>query len=359
MLAAVKKTVKNLLGGRGVATLQRMVSSFRQALMRLALKNSFFLKIYMIFSHDFNREIASVIAGQLDHGKNREGEWRVNYFLRRSIHRLEKGLSMRPRKPVFAEDIIAETVDSFVATLRKGTESEELTWAHDVLEEYFSVCAGTETVNAAKAVFEAILREISLERSAKGKLTPFMRKDSVQQPVTYDGLLALSRRRRSVRWYRAEPVPRALIDQAVEIAALSPSACNRQPFYFRIFDDPESLKKTRLLPMGIKGFADNIPVMVAVVGQLRAYPEPRDRHVIYVDGGLAAMSFMYALETLGLGSCPVNWPDIVERERQAEDILGLEKDERIVMWISLGYPCEEGVIPRSSKLSINTIRTYN
>mgnify|MGYP001235299228 CR=1 FL=1 len=359
MQAAVKKIIKKVVGKKSVGAFQRAVGALRKVFMRLALANTFFLKVFFIFSSSFNREAASVIAGRLDHDNNREGEWRVNYHLRRSIHRLEKGLSMRPRKSVFAEDIIADTVDSFVSTLRNGGELDEITWAHDVLEEYFSVCDGTKIVRSARAAFEEALRELPLKRRAKEKLIPFMRKNSVQQPVTYEGMLALSKRRRSVRWYRPEPVPRELIDLAVEIAALSPSACNRQPFYFRVFDDPELLKKTRHLPMGIKGFAENIPVMVAVVGQLRAYPEPRDRHVIYVDGGLAAMSFMYALETLGLGSCPVNWPDIEERERQAEDILGLNKDERIVMWISLGYPCEEGVIPRSDKLSINTIRIYN
>ena len=33
-------------------------------------------------------------------------------------------------------------------------------------------------------------------------------------------------------------VPREGIDQAMRAAAQSPSACNRQPFEFRVFDDP-------------------------------------------------------------------------------------------------------------------------
>lgn len=177
--------------------------------------------------------------------------------------------------------------------------------------------------------------------------------------MTYEQLHQLAVRRRSVRWYQQRPVERQLIDDAIKLASLSPSACNRQPFQFRVIDDPVLLRKCRKLPMGVRGFAENIPVLVAVVGALRAYSEPRDRHAIYVDGALAAMSFMFAVETLGLASCPINWPDIPARDQQAEKVLGLSKDQRIILWISLGYADSAGKIPCSAKIDLDVIRKFN
>jgi hypothetical protein len=42
--------------------------------------------------------------------------------------------------------------------------------------------------------------------------------------------LELARQRRSVRAYRPEPVPPALLERLLEAARLAPTACNRQPF---------------------------------------------------------------------------------------------------------------------------------
>jgi len=169
----------------------------------------------------------------------------------------------------------------------------------------------------------------------------------------------LAMKRRSVRWYQQDrPVPREVIDKAVEVAVQSPSACNRQPYRFVVFDDPASVAQASRLPMGVAGFDHNFPAIVAVVGRLRAYPHVRDRHVIYIDGALAAMSFMFALETQGVSSCSINWPDIPEREEAAAKLLKLDPDERIVMFISLGYAADTGLVPYSQKLSLEEARSY-
>ncbi len=68
--------------------------------------------------------------------------------------------------------------------------------------------------------------------------------------VSIEDLDQLAWRRRSVRWYQDKPVPREVIDRAIEVAKLSPSACNRQPFEFRVFDDPKLAKEVVLSPAG-------------------------------------------------------------------------------------------------------------
>jgi nitroreductase len=101
--------------------------------------------------------------------------------------------------------------------------------------------------------------------------------------------------------------------------------------------------------MGTTGYAENIPALVVVLGDLSCYPEERDRHVAYIDASLAAMQFMLALETLGLASCPINWPDIEYRERLMDRELELPPHLRPVMLLAVGYAEPSGGVPFSAK----------
>ncbi len=78
------------------------------------------------------------------------------------------------------------------------------------------------------------------------------------------------------------------------------------------------------------------------------------------DASLAAMQFMLALETLGLASCPINWPDIEPLERRMDRELGLPPHLRPVMLIALGYPDPKGGVPYSAKKGADLLlRTEN
>ena len=68
---------------------------------------------------------------------------------------------------------------------------------------------------------------------------------------------------------------------------------------------------------------------------------------------------MLALETLSLGSCPINWPDIEELEVKMDKVLKLEKHQRAVMCMAVGYPDPSGKVAYSEKKNLNTIRKYN
>ena len=111
--------------------------------------------------------------------------------------------------------------------------------------------------------------------------------------------------------------------------------------------------------MGTTGFSNGYPCIAIVIGRLRAYPEPRDRHVIYIDASLATMSFLFALETQGIASCCINWPEVHELEVEMIKLLRLEVDERPVMLIALGYPDPTARVPYSQKRPLPEWRSFN
>ncbi|WP_223148914.1 nitroreductase family protein [Aquimarina sp. RZ0] len=265
---------------------------------------------------------------------------------------------MKERRAVFALDYIEETVEAYIKVITGSLESvsrKNIKWYSDVLTNYFEVVdSSNEKLRKLKTLFEKHIVNTGYENAS----IPYQRDFSILN-VNYDDFYKLCKLRRSVRWYENKPVPRELIDKAISAAALSPSACNRQPFEFRVFDDKALVQEVANVSWGTLGFSHNFPAIIVVIGKLEAYFDERDRHVIYIDGALASMSFMYALETLGLSSCPINWPDVKKFENQMEALLGLEKNERPVMLIALGYPDKQALVPFSEKKDLFEIRSYN
>lgn len=316
---------------------------------------------YAVFSSAFRRELRSVMAGKIRHLDQTHRNDGNRYLLVRNTHRLEKGLIMRPRRAVFAMDFIEETVAAYGALVRITVplDDQQIRWFTDVLHSYFDAVDATNPVIArCKSRFESALAE-SAAMTPSGHRIPYHRIEQPAENVTFEAFQRLARHRKSVRWFRNETVPRPLIDQALLAAGLAPSACNRQPYVFRLFDDPVKVAELAAIPMGTRGFAHNIPMFVVIVGQLDAYFDERDRHVMYVDGALAAMTFMLALETLGLSSCPINWPDIESRERRMDAALNLNPHERPILCMAVGFPDPDGMVAFSEKRPLDEVRAYN
>ncbi|WP_257668499.1 nitroreductase family protein [Parapedobacter tibetensis] len=274
--------------------------------------------------------------------------------LRRNIHRIEKGLITPNPRPYFAESYIHETVVQFKKIASLGHDKSSAQWAFGILNQYFQTVQSTPKIKQAETLFLE-----SAKDSEPANHRTFKAEERAPNTITHTDFLNLNIKRRSVRYYLQQQVPRELVEKAVAVALQAPSACNRQPFMFRIIDDPELLKTASRLPIGTESFADQIQMMVFVVGDLSYYFDVRDKHVIYIDGSLAAMNFILSLETLGLSSCMINWGDIPERNKALKDFLHLNVWERCVMAISVGYADPKGGIPSSiKKHPINVIK-YN
>jgi nitroreductase len=302
---------------------------------------------YFLFSRCFDREHVSVLKGRANYYKSLHNLGVSSALLRRNIHRIEKGLIMQPRRNIFAEGFILETVRCYKRALsRNGYSRTELKWASDVLDEYFSVIGDAAIVRKAKLEYSQSINE---NKEDLKKFIPHALSECPNLDVTYTQLKNLFKVRKSVRWYSQKPVPEELIQQVVNAAALAPSACNRQPFRFIVARNSNVVKNIVKCAGGTAGFADQIPAVIVVVGDLSAYPLERDRHLIYIDSSLASMQLMLAAQTLGLSTCPINWPDLVASEKKLQKIINLPLHERVIMLIAIGYGDAKGGIPYSEK----------
>ena len=313
---------------------------------------------YFLCDHSFWREQYSATRGAIRYRRQTDHS-ACRFLLRRNIHRLEKGLSMQPRRPCFALDYIQETVDAYrryLCGVGFGGDESIVRWSNNVLAKYFATVSKNPVVDRAEASFLACSEVSGFHDNVPVR---HLDRGGTSHGVGLESLRQLSRARRSVRWFRDEPVPRELIDRSLEVAAQAPSSCNRQPFRYQIFDDRELVATLANLPRGTRGFAENIPCLVAVVGDLSSFSSLSDRHGVYIDAGLSVMGFLYALECAGVGSCILNWPDVEPLERRMERMLRLRSHERVIMLIALGFPDPGGMIPYSAKTTLERFRSYN
>src|SRR5688572_19016105 len=203
---------------------------------------------YLILDKSFSRELRAVLTGRVKHVLEAEKTKANYYLLVRNTHRLEKGLLMRPRKEVFALDYIKETVDSFEGVWNRGEmeNNPQMKWFYDVLNEYFKNSGTHPVISKMHKRFKTKVEnsfngtEVNLKTLVS---VPYYRIDSQKSNITYEEFYKLTKHRRSVRWFLNKPVPRTLIDKAVLAANQSPSACNRQPYEFRIFDNPDKVQE--------------------------------------------------------------------------------------------------------------------
>ena len=143
--------------------------------------------------------------------------------------------------------------------------------------------------------------------------------------------------RRSVRAYRPDPVPEALLQQVLEAARLAPSACNRQPF--RVVVIRTRGREAELLRVYPKEWFVKAPLVLAVC----AVPEGawiRSRYdgwsAAETDATIAMDHILLAAADLGLGTCWIAAFD----PTAAREVLGLPAGVVPVAFTPLGWPAD-------------------
>lgn len=180
-------------------------------------------------------------------------------------------------------------------------------------------------------------------------------------------LFPFLRSRRSIRRYRPEPVPEAIVHQLLEAAIWAPSAHNRQPWRFAVLQQQEA-KERLARAMGARLRADleadgvpeaaiakdvnrshqriaGAPVVVVVcltMADMDSYPDERRQHNEWImaaqSTAMAGQNLLLAAHAVGLGACWMCAPLFVPQLVQAT--LDLPTDWEPQGLITLGYPAE-------------------
>lgn len=328
---------------------------------RLLSRSKVFTKLYFLMFNSFYFEEKTILRGKAKNAESPSSRTRMI----RLTHALEKGLTARDRRDMFFDDKIDEllTVTSDNVSRQREANSgssdldRQIKWVLDTMNLYFSVVEHTEQIKAAQSRFRQLIRDVNYEPSSDK--TPHPRNELPQFPGSFSDFQTLTEQRTSTRWFTDKPVPRDKLDRAIDAALQSPTACNKQSYEFKIYDDKDDIIEVCDLPLGAHGFKQNIPCLIVIVGKQRAYHGARDKHNVYIDASLASMTLQYALESMGLASCCINWHSNLKRDIKMSNLLGLDGDETVIMLLAVGYPDPDEKVAYSEKRPLEQMRTYD
>ena len=189
-------------------------------------------------------------------------------------------------------------------------------------------------------------------------------------------------RRRTVRDFSNEPVPKEIIENCLRAAGTAPSGANRQPWHFSVVSNLETKKKIReaaeeeekkfysgrapdewleaLEPLGTdenKPFLEVAPYLIVIFSEaygLDAQSEKIKNYYVSESVGIATGMLITALHNAGLATL-THTPSPMNFLRK---ILGRGENERAFLILVTGFPSENAIVPNIKKKSLKEYTTF-
>ena len=190
------------------------------------------------------------------------------------------------------------------------------------------------------------------------------------------------RRRRTVREFSPEPVPREVIEDALRAAGTAPSGANQQPWHFVVVSDPDLKRQIReaaeaeerafyggrapqdwldaLGPLGTdanKPFLEIAPYLIVIFAQahgLRPDGGKVKHYYVQESVGIATGFLIAALHQSGLATL-THTPNPMGF---LNTVLGRPTNERAFLILVVGKPANGASIPAITKKPLEEIATF-
>ncbi len=274
-------------------------------------------------------------------------------------HKIEKALALRSPRPGFGTAVVSRLVENLDRYFNAYGFDENCVTALNVLKEYvnFNKRNGFDLLELNKKIEEFFSRQgCAVYDSEQGGAIQVSRVDILRQ-----GCLDLEEffdSRHSIRQFSDEPVPRDMVSKAVEMARRSPSVCNRQSWKVYAYSAPESLKQVVACQKGNSGFGDQIKTMLVVTSNTETFFSIGERNQCWVDGGMFAMSLVYALHSLGLGTICLNWSVEKAIDVELHRVAAIPESEAVIMMIGVGFLPEFFRVAQSHRKPVEEILVW-
>jgi nitroreductase len=189
-------------------------------------------------------------------------------------------------------------------------------------------------------------------------------------------------RRRTVRHFSENHVPRKIIEECLIAAGSAPSGANLQPWHFAVISNPETKRQIRVAAekeehefyhrrapqewldalehLGTdenKPFLETAPYLIVVFSSTHSHlPDGRRVKNYYTTEsvGIATGVLITALHHAGLVTL-THTPSPMGFLRE---ILNRPDDERPFLLLVVGYPAKDAVVPRITKKSLDEISSF-
>ena len=170
----------------------------------------------------------------------------------------------------------------------------------------------------------------------------------------------IAEKRQSCRSYNSErPVEQEKLQAILEVARLSPSACNGQPYHITVCRGETALKVAKATQgMGINKFAPEAPVMLVIsekpyvkTAALGAKMKKNDYRSM--DIGILSADITAEAAAQGLSSCILGWLDEDKIREICTDI-----DGTVRLVITLGYAKDDDKLRAKKRKDLDELVSF-
>ncbi len=288
-----------------------------------------------LYRYDFQR--------YLTHGGQHRNDAAVTAAkMRMLVHALEKGLSVADGSREFGREKARELkkLAEQYRTSEKKPDGQILALTDSLLAKYRQYCVEHgEDVSDPPADTVGSFPAGAVEYNAEA----------------FPDFEKIAHARHSVRSFGIGAVQETDIVKAVALAQTAPSACNRQASRVYACKSEEKIAALKARHGGMRGFA-NVGAVLAVTGDLSLYLNEYERNTVFVDGGIFLMNLLYALQSVGLGACPIIWGAEPCNDSLLYQLFDIPEQEEIIALVMVGMlPADTIKIPVSHKREVDDI----
>ncbi|MEK0313687.1 nitroreductase family protein [Cohnella sp. 56] len=265
---------------------------------------------------------------------------------------------MNKAKIAFGKDKVNNLLNILQRYINAGYAQDRTQFqsALNVLEKYYELNSHSNDIEVRllEERYINLIKTVSVRKvEIKGGGTIVEKSDLLKGGKGNFQELAFSRH--SIRNFSTESVDIDRIKNAIRIAQQSPSACNRQSARTYIIKEKERVEQILSIHQGNRGFGHLIQCILIVTSDLNVFRGANERNSNFIDGGLFAMSLLYALHYEGIGACPLNWAVLKENDIKLRNCVGINDSENVILIIGVGIIPDELKVASSQRKSVEEI----
>ena len=261
-------------------------------------------------------------------------------FLTHAYHALEKGLAMEIPREGFGVNKILPTITAILELERLGHSNFATQGARGMLSSYvdFHHLHKLEIPTEIRDELLNFVKKMYGKKYPGGAYTLTLKELKEATNFNYERFIQA---RSSVRHFTGEPVSPDVVRIAVSQSIKAPRTCNRETRRVYAAYEPEMRDRLLSYQSGNRGFGSKLGAVLLVTVDLRQFDIVGERNQGWVDGGLFAMSLVYALHAAGLGTCMLNWSEDCDKDQQLRGAFNIPDNEIVITLIGVGHIPEQ------------------
>jgi nitroreductase len=287
------------------------------------------------------------------HSANRAELSRENLraLITMDYHRIEKGLALRDPRVGFGSWFMPRLLAN-LETYRAAYGPDQVVFVTlNALSAYldFNEARGHEVTGVREGVMKLLARlGDAAEAGGREGGVHRLAAEDVKSSACRD-LAAFFRSRHSIRHFADTAVPLDLVEKAVSMAIHTPSVCNRESWRVHVYADPGSKAAVLRHQNGNRGFGDQAAYVLIVTTDIQSFTSVGERNQAWIDGGMFAMSLIWALHSLGLGTCCLNFCVEKETDTALRASAGIPDAQAVIMMLAVGALPAEFAVAQSPR----------